>query len=62
MNQKEAITIFTADVARHLIRNGYILLDIKPNKENKDRTLFIFKLEPEIRKVIWDYKQSRLAE
>lgn len=35
-------SIFKPYVARRLLRMGNILLDIKPYKENKDKTIFIF--------------------
>jgi len=34
--------IFTAKLARHLLKQGYQIIDIKPNKDNSDRTVFIF--------------------
>lgn len=35
-------TIFSPRVARYLLKEGNSIYDIKPNKDNKDRTLFIF--------------------
>lgn len=45
--KKEAITVFTAKVARKLLREGFIIVDIKPDRLNPDhkRTLFLFKNE-----------------
>ena len=34
--------IFTAKLARHLLKQGYQIIDIKPNKDNSDRTVFVF--------------------
>jgi hypothetical protein len=34
--------IFTAKLARHLLKQGYQIVDIKPNKDNPERTVFIF--------------------
>ena len=44
---KEAITIFTASKARELLKNGFTLIDIKPDKTDLDgkRSVFIFKNE-----------------
>lgn len=41
--EKESILIFNPKIARKLIKSGFILIDIKPHKENKDRTVFVFK-------------------
>ena len=35
--------IFTGKLARYLLKQGYQIIDIKPNKDNSDRTVFIFK-------------------
>ena len=35
-------SIFTAGVARHLLKLGNPIYDIKPDKGNKDKTIFIF--------------------
>lgn len=36
-------SIFTAGVARRLIKMGNPVYDIKADKNNKDKTIFIFK-------------------
>lgn len=45
--EKKAITIFTAKVARDLLKNGFTIIDIKPDKTDMDckRSVFIFKNE-----------------
>jgi hypothetical protein len=35
-------SIFTAGVARHLLRLGNPIYDIKPDKKNDDKTIFVF--------------------
>lgn len=35
--------IFTPFVARKLLKMGNAIIDIKPCKENKDKTIFVFK-------------------
>lgn len=44
---KEAITIFTAAKARELLKYGYKIIDIKPNKYDKSnkRSVFVFENE-----------------
>lgn len=41
-NEKRGRCIYAAPVARVLIQRGFPLMDIKPNKENRDRTVFVF--------------------
>ena len=45
--KKEVITVFTAKKARELLREGFTIVDIKPDKTDFEgkRTLFLFKYE-----------------
>lgn len=45
--KKQAITVFTAKKARQLLKAGFTIVDIKPDRMDKDhkRTLFLFKNE-----------------
>jgi len=35
--------IYTGKIARGLLHLGYQIVDVKPNKNNPERTVFIFK-------------------
>ena len=59
--EKKAITIFTANVARKLLKDGsFTLVDIKPDKTDPDgkRTVFVFKNENNIMDKIKEYKRE----
>ena len=46
MNEKdtrETRLIFDAKLARRLLKRGFVVVDIKPNRENTDKSIFIFK-------------------
>ena len=45
--KKDVITVFSAKVARKLLREGFTIVDIKPDRLDPDhkRTLFLFKNE-----------------
>ena len=45
--KKEVITVFTAKKARKLLKEGFTIVDIKPDRLDPDhkRTLFLFKNE-----------------
>ncbi len=47
MKGKDTVIIFTAKKARALLKMGYTLVDIKPDKTDPDgkRSVFIFKNE-----------------
>lgn len=45
--KKEYKLVFNAGVARQLIRMGIIVADIKKDRDNPDKTVFVFKRTPE---------------
>ena len=47
MKEKDTVIIFTAKKARALLKMGYTLVDIKPDKTDPDgkRSVFVFKNE-----------------
>lgn len=58
--EKKAITIFTAKTARELLKDGFTLIDIKPDKTDPDgkRSVFIFKNEKNLLEKIKGYKEK----
>lgn len=43
MEQKTTKLIFNPGIARHLLKMGCTICDLKPSKENpKDKTVFVF--------------------
>lgn len=58
--EKNAITIFAANVARKLLKDSFTLVDIKPDKTDPDgkRTVFVFKNENNIMDRIREYKEK----
>lgn len=58
--EKKAITIFTASTARKLLKDGYVITDIKADKTDPDgkRTVFVFKNENNIMEKIKEYKEK----
>lgn len=48
---KEFVTIFSHKIAIRLLREGYIITDIKPHKETKE-TIFVFKNEESLMSTI----------
>ena len=47
---KEYISIFKPQRVRKLLKKGFNIYDIKPDKKNLDRTIFIFKNSEELQK------------
>lgn len=56
--QSEVKLIFTAKLARYLLKQGYQIIDIKPNKDNPERTVFIFMDCAGLKEIIREFKQN----
>lgn len=56
---KKNITVFNAGLAKKLIKMGYIVRDIKPNKNNPQKTVFFFDATEEIKNIIKNYQAKR---
>lgn len=50
MEEKQYKIIFNAGVARNLLKANCPIADIKADRNNKDKTLFIFERTPEFEK------------
>ena len=37
--------VFAAPIARELIHKGHTVIDIKPNRENHEKTVFVFRTD-----------------
>lgn len=50
--------IISPKLARHLIKSGYIIKDIRPNREIKNATIFLFYKDINIEKEIELFKKT----
>ena len=55
---KEYISIFKPKIARRLLKMGNPIYDIKADKENSDRTIFIFKNTEKLKKDLSELTQK----
>lgn len=51
-NIKEAVVITNAGLARQLLQSGETMIDIKPHRQIKNATVFVFKSTNAIREEI----------
>lgn len=58
--EKNTIIIFTAKLARNLLKDGFTIVDIKPDRTDKDgkRSVFVFRKEKHIEEVIKEYEKN----
>lgn len=59
MEEKNSVLVFNPKIARDLIKQGFQVIDIKPFKENVDRTIFVFERTEEVLKVIYADKNKK---
>lgn len=60
MEKKNTIVIFTAKLARSLLKDGFTIVDIKPDRTDKDskRSVFVFRNENHIEDKIKEYNNK----
>ena len=44
--------IFDAKIARKLLKEGFVVIDIKPNRENTDKSIFVFENTEEFKQAL----------
>lgn len=44
--------IFDAKIARKLLKMGFVVIDIKPNRENTDKSIFVFENTEEFQQTL----------
>lgn len=59
MSDKKYVSVFNAKLARKLIKSGQIVIDIKPMKENNDKSIFIFERNKETMNIIENSIESK---
>lgn len=58
--KNQTIVIFTAKLARNLLKDGFTIVDIKPDRTDREgkRSVFIFKKETNIEEHIKMYEKK----
>ena len=64
--ERKGIIVFTGKVARELLRRGYTIIDVKPDKANKIKSVYVFKrenkIENEIAKITYKESEEPFAQ
>lgn len=64
--EKKSRLVFKADIARQLLKSNMKIIDIKPDKSNHDRTIFVFDNTPEFQEkfdeIINDLQDRKLHD
>lgn len=51
--------IFSPQVAKYLLNRKFQIIDIKPDRNDRNKTLFIFKNDDKLAEAINDYKNTK---
>lgn len=52
---KKAILVFTGELARQLLKDGYTIIDVKPHRNLQNASVFVFKNENGLEDKITQY-------
>ena len=59
MNDSKMITIFSQKLAGYLMMNYFVLVSMRPNKNNTGKNVFFFNDTPDLQMAIEEYKTLR---
>lgn len=51
-DMRKSRLIFDAKIARKLLKMGFVVIDIKPNRENTDKSIFVFENTEEFKQAL----------
>ena len=54
--------IFDAKIARKLLKQGFVVIDIKPNRENTDKSIFVFENTEEFQQALTEIMEEIQAK
>ena len=52
IDTRKSRLIFDARMARKLLKMGFVVIDIKPNRENTDKSIFVFENTEEFKQAL----------
>lgn len=58
MEEKKAKLVFNAGVVRKLLKAGCRIIDIKADRDNKDKTVFVFERDEAFEKAFSDINEE----
>lgn len=58
MKEKKAKLVFNAGVVRKLLKAGCRIIDVKADRDNKDKTVFVFERDEAFEKAFSDINEE----
>ena len=62
IDTRKSRLIFDARMARKLLKMGFVVIDIKPNRENTDKSIFVFENTEEFKQALITIKEEMRPE
>ena len=62
IDTRKSRLIFDARMARKLLKMGFVVIDIKPNRENTDKSIFVFENTEEFKQALATVKEEMRPE
>ena len=62
IDTRKSRLIFDAGMARKLLKMGFVVIDIKPNRENTDKSIFVFENTEEFKQALATVKEEMRPE
>ena len=62
IDTRKSRLIFDARMARKLLKMGFVVIDIKPNRENTDKSIFVFENTEEFKQALVTIKEEMRPE
>lgn len=62
IDTRKSRLIFDARMARKLLKMGFVVIDIKPNRENTDKSIFVFENTEEFKQALITVKEEMRPE
>lgn len=56
--RKKYITIFTGEIARYLLKKGYVVIDVKPHRHTENASVFIFRNDEGLMQEVHKFKNN----
>lgn len=56
---KSKVFIYSGRIANELLRRGYHIVEVRPDKRNKIKTVFLFQVEKDIEKHILSLTEAK---
>lgn len=59
MDKRENVVVFKGSIARELLRRGYVITDVKQNRDQPLASVFVFRNDEGLLKNLYELKEQQ---